>query len=108
VKRSLIAPALAALLFAAVPARAQDISSETKLTKADIAKMGITKEKLATDNKLFITLATKPQQPFHIAGPLYFVGTRGLGSYLFATRRGLILLDTGDPTSGPMIADSIR
>lgn len=72
-----------------------------------------TKEQLATDNKLFLALATKalhweePQEPFHIAGPLYFVGTKGLSSFLFATSEGLILLNTGDPTSGPMIEKSI-
>lgn len=50
-----------------------------------------TKEQLANDNKLFLTLATKalhwrePQEPFHVAGPLYFVGTKGLASFLFKT-----------------------
>jgi metallo-beta-lactamase class B len=73
-----------------------------------------TKEELANNNKLFITLATKalhweePQDPFHIAGPLYYVGTKGLASFLFATSEGLILLNTGDPTSGPMIEQSIK
>ncbi|MBW8791875.1 MAG: metallo-beta-lactamase, partial [Rhizobium leguminosarum] len=73
-----------------------------------------TKEQLANDNKLFITLATKalhweePQDPFHIAGPLYYVGTKGLAAYLFSTSEGLILLNTGDPTSGPMIEQSIK
>ena len=73
-----------------------------------------TKEQLAKDNKLCLTLATKalhgqePHEPFHIAGPLYFVGTKGLSSFLFATSDGLILLNSGDPTSGPMIEASIR
>lgn len=73
-----------------------------------------TKEQLANDNKLFIEVATKafhwdePAEPIHIAGPLYFVGTRGLGSWLFATKEGHILLNTGTPRSGPMIAESIR
>lgn len=73
-----------------------------------------TKEQLANDNKLFLTLATKAlhwreaQEPFHIAGSLYFVGTKGLASFLFKTSEGLILLNTGDPTSGPMIEASIK
>ncbi|MGO7041556.1 MBL fold metallo-hydrolase [Rhizobium acaciae] len=73
-----------------------------------------TKEQLAKDNKLFLTLATQAlhwrelQEPFHIAGPLYFVGTKGLSSFLFKTTDGLILLNTGDPTSGPMIEASIK
>lgn len=73
-----------------------------------------TKEQLANDNKLFLELATRhlkwdePAEPIHIVGPLYFVGTQGLGSWLFATREGHILLNTGSPKSGPMIAESIR
>jgi metallo-beta-lactamase class B len=73
-----------------------------------------TKEQLAGDNKLFITLASKalkwdvPTEPLKIVGPLYFVGTEGLSSWLFATPEGHILLNTGTPNSGPMIVDSIR
>lgn len=73
-----------------------------------------TKEDLAKDNKLFITLASKalkwdePAEPIKIAGPLYFVGTQGLSSWYFHTTEGGILLNTGTPNSGPMIADSIR
>jgi len=60
-----------------------------------------TKEDLAKDNKLFAELATKylhwdePTDPIHIVGPLYFVGTRGLSSWLFVTSEGNILLNTG-------------
>jgi len=74
----------------------------------------ITKEDLAKNNKLFIELATKalhwdePTDPLKIVGPLYFVGTRGLSSWLFVTPEGYILLNTGTPKSGPLIADSIR
>jgi metallo-beta-lactamase class B len=73
-----------------------------------------TKEDLAKDNKLFAELATKylhwdePTDPIHIVGPLYFVGTRGLSSWLFVTSEGNILLNTGTPNSGPMIVDSIH
>ncbi len=72
------------------------------------------KEDLAKNNKLFIELATKylhwdePTDPIHIVGPLYFVGTRGLSSWLFVTSEGNILLNTGTPKSGPMIIESIR
>lgn len=73
-----------------------------------------TKEDLAKNNKLFIELANKylhwdePADPIHIVGPLYFVGTRGLSSWLFVTSEGNILLNTGTEKSGPMIAESIR
>jgi metallo-beta-lactamase class B len=75
---------------------------------------GVTAADLANNNKLFIELATKalhwdePADPIKIVGPLYFVGTRGLSSWLFVTSEGNILLNTGTPKSGPMIVDSIR
>jgi metallo-beta-lactamase class B len=50
-----------------------------------------TEEQLANDNKLFLSLAKKalhwedPSEPVRILGPLYFVGTQGLGVFLFTT-----------------------
>ncbi len=73
-----------------------------------------TMEQLANDNKLFLALARKhfkweePAEPAKIAGPLYFVGTQGLGAFLFNTSDGLVLMNTGMPSSGPMIVESIR
>ena len=75
---------------------------------------GVTPEDLATNNKLFIELAKKalkweePTEPVGIAGPIYFVGTKGLGAFLITTSEGHILMNTGMPSSGPMIVDSIR
>jgi metallo-beta-lactamase class B len=43
-----------------------------------------------------------------IVGPIYFVGTRGLGVYLITTPEGHILINSGMPPSGPMIEASIR
>jgi len=68
----------------------------------------------APDTRSFIATARKalkwdePSEPFKVAGPIHFVGTHGLGAWLFATRDGLMLLNTAMPGSGPMIADSIR
>lgn len=68
----------------------------------------------APDTRSFIASARKalkwdePLEPFKVAGPIHFVGTHGLGAWLFATRDGLLLLNTAMPGSGPMIADSIR
>ena len=73
-----------------------------------------TVDELAADNKLFIETASKvlkwevPAEPIRIVGPLYFVGTQGLSSWLFTTSEGHILLNTGMPSSGPMIVESIR
>jgi metallo-beta-lactamase class B len=75
---------------------------------------GQTVEDFATNNRLFLETASKalkweePTDPVRIVGPLYFVGTKGLSSWLFATPEGHILLNTGMPSSGPMIVDSIR
>lgn len=73
-----------------------------------------TKEQLANDNNLFITIARKalkweePAEPVKIVGPIYFVGTKGLGAFLITTSEGSILMNTGMPSSGTMIEDSIR
>ncbi len=73
-----------------------------------------TAEDLAKDNNLFLSLARKvlkwdePAAPIKIVGPLHFVGTQGLSSWLFATLDGHILLNTGMPTSTPLIVESIR
>jgi metallo-beta-lactamase class B len=73
---------------------------------------GITEEALAKDNTLFLTLAKKalhweePAEPIKIVGPLYFVGTRGLSVFLFTTPE--VLMNTGMPSSGPIIVDSIK
>lgn len=73
-----------------------------------------TEEELANDNKLFITLAIKAlkweeqAEPVKIVGPIHFVGTKGLGAFLITTSEGHILMNTGMPSSGPMMVESIR
>ncbi len=95
---------LATVLAAGVTPAAAQTSPATVPTKAQ----------LANDNNLFISLAKKvlkwedPADPVHIVGPIYFVGTKGLGAFLFTTSQGHILMNTGMPSSGPMIVDSIR
>jgi len=49
-----------------------------------------------------------PAEPMHIAGPIYFVGTRGLGIWLITTPQGHIVLGGGMPQSTSLITDSIR
>jgi len=69
---------------------------------------------LAQDPVAFLERARKlgrweePTPPVRIAGPLYFVGTRGLSVYLLTTPEGHILINTGMPGSGPMIEAAIR
>uniref|UniRef100_UPI0035CC6219 subclass B3 metallo-beta-lactamase n=1 Tax=uncultured Sphingomonas sp. TaxID=158754 RepID=UPI0035CC6219 len=43
---------------------------------------------------------SQPIAPFHVAGPVWYVGTKGLGVYAVVTRTGTILV------SGPLAADA--
>jgi metallo-beta-lactamase class B len=73
-----------------------------------------TPEELAKSPPLFLETARRslkwdePAEPAHLAGPIYFVGTQGLGVFLITGSDGHILVNTGMPGSGPMIAKSIR
>lgn len=49
----------------------------------------------------------EPTPPEHIVGPIWAVGTRGLGAWLIKTSAGCILLNTGTRGSGKMIAEAI-
>jgi metallo-beta-lactamase class B len=51
---------------------------------------------------------TEPLPPFHIAGNLYYVGSKGLASYLVATPRGNILINSSLESSVPLIEASIE
>jgi ribonuclease BN (tRNA processing enzyme) len=50
----------------------------------------------------------EPAEPMKIAGSIHFVGTKSLGVWLITGSEGHILLNTGMPSSGPMIEASIR
>jgi len=102
--RFVLAPILAAaLVLGSAAAGAQQLPAQRP-----------TAAELAENNALFLAVARKalhweePEEPVHIAGPIHFVGTKGLGVFLFTTSEGLILMNTGMPSSGPMIEDSIR
>jgi metallo-beta-lactamase class B len=48
-----------------------------------------------------------PTEPFRIIDNVYYVGTEGLGAYLFKTDAGLILLDGATPEGAPIIEANI-
>jgi metallo-beta-lactamase class B len=50
----------------------------------------------------------RDQEPFRIAGNLYYVGSYDLASYLISTTKGLILINTGVPGSDTMIRRHIE
>ncbi len=49
-----------------------------------------------------------PTEPFHIIDNIYYVGTQGLGAYLFTTDQGHILLDGALEESVPHIKANIE
>jgi metallo-beta-lactamase class B len=49
----------------------------------------------------------EPFAPFRIVGNIYYVGSRGLASYLITSPQGHILLDTGIEQIGPQILANI-
>ncbi|MGB8029619.1 MAG: subclass B3 metallo-beta-lactamase [Terracidiphilus sp.] len=51
---------------------------------------------------------TTPFPAFRIAGNLYYVGSQDLGSYLIATPRGLILINSSLEVSVPLIRKSVE
>jgi len=51
---------------------------------------------------------TEPFPPHRIAGNLYYVGSRGLASYLVTTPEGLILINSSLESSVPLIRASIE
>jgi metallo-beta-lactamase class B len=72
-----------------------------------------TPDDLAKDPVLFLRTARtvlkwdEPAEPARIAGPIYFVGTQGLSSFLITGSEGHVLVYTGMPGSGEMIEKSI-
>jgi metallo-beta-lactamase class B len=50
---------------------------------------------------------TEPLAPFRIAGNLYYVGSKGLASYLITTPQGHILINSDLESSTPLLQDSI-
>jgi len=51
---------------------------------------------------------TKPFPPHRVIGNLYYVGSKGLASYLFVTPQGNILINSSLETSVPLIRESIE
>jgi metallo-beta-lactamase class B len=51
---------------------------------------------------------TEPFPPFHIAGNLYYVGSKGLASYLVTTTQGNILINSDLEANVPMLRASIE
>jgi metallo-beta-lactamase class B len=50
----------------------------------------------------------EPFSPFRIAGELYYVGSKGLASYLIATPQGHIMINCGLEANVPMIRASVE
>ncbi len=61
-----------------------------------------------TDLSPYPSSSIEPIAPFRIAGPIHYVGTRGLAAYLIVTPKGHILLDGGLPQCARDIDASIH
>jgi metallo-beta-lactamase class B len=51
---------------------------------------------------------TEPFPPYKIVGNVYYVGSRGLASYLITTSQGHILINSSLESSVPLIRDSVE
>ena len=51
---------------------------------------------------------TQAVDPFHIVGPVYYVGSAELAAYLLVDESGLVLVNVGLPENVPMVFASIR
>jgi metallo-beta-lactamase class B len=51
---------------------------------------------------------TEPFSPFHIAGNLYYVGSKGLANYLITTPQGHILINSDLEANVPLIRASVE
>lgn len=51
---------------------------------------------------------TEPFPPHHIAGNIYYVGTRGLASFLITTPEGHILINSDLESTVPIIRDNVE
>ena len=49
-----------------------------------------------------------PDEPFNIAGNLYYVGSTGVTSFLLTSAEGHVLIDGGYPETAPLIIGSMR
>lgn len=54
------------------------------------------------------TVDAEPAEPFRVIGNIYYVGAKGLASYLIATPDGLILHDTGTVEMHDVIVSNIE
>ena len=51
---------------------------------------------------------TEPFPPYRIIGNVYYVGSKGLASYLISTSQGLILINSSLESSVPLIRESVE
>jgi len=96
---------IALLLLGAVPAlAAQDLPPElARLAEALTPQRPIPGELTAA-----LQTWVEPTEPVRIAGPIHYVGTKGLAAYLITTPKGHILLDGALPGSAKDVEASIR
>jgi metallo-beta-lactamase class B len=91
-------------LILAVPLAAQELPSDLQA----LAEGFTTRRPIPAELTAALKSWVEPAEPARIVGPIYFVGTKGLASYLLTTKKGLILLDGAMPGSAKDVEASIR
>jgi metallo-beta-lactamase class B len=89
-------------------ARAQQASPADKLTPEQARATAAANPEMFLKFMRTTMKWDEPAEPTKIVGPIYFVGTRGLGSWLIRGSEGDVLLNTCMEDSGPLIEASIR
>jgi metallo-beta-lactamase class B len=94
--------------FLALTLAAPMVAQERPLDPDALAE-GFTRERpVPAEIKAAVKSWIEPAEPVRIVGPIYFVGTKGLGAYLLTTPKGHILLDGALPGSAKDVEASIR
>jgi len=50
----------------------------------------------------------EPETPFKVIGNIYYVGTKGIASFLVTSDQGHVLVDGGMPQNAPLIVKSVK
>src|SRR5688572_21043359 len=80
----------------------------TRLMVAVTALVSVAALGGAAQSKSYRADWNQPATPHQVIGPVYFVGTNALASFLITTRSGHILLDPGFEQTVPLIKNSMR
>lgn len=103
-KCRIVALATSVSLFVSAIAQSKRYRITNALLGMLLAVMAFTGNSAAQND----TSWTEPFPPFHIAGNLYYVGSKGLANYLITTPQGHILINSDLEANLPLIRASVE